>query len=155
MGNNIDLKKNIEKLEREVKKSRKLISQIRPVFYFLGFLTLIIFFLENIQNLQYLKNNISIISLIGISLLFGFLLFLYRENYRLGYGILEIIFGLLTIISLFENINNQPRVLDIEVYVKLVGGLYIIVRGMDNVFKNIENKRIGIWLKNTYNIGKK
>ncbi|MBA0885506.1 hypothetical protein EOD40_15580 [Flavobacterium sufflavum] len=151
----IDYKKNIEKLERQVKNSLKLINQIRPIFYFLGFFSTFCFFLENVQNLQYLKNNISTISLVGISLLFGFLLFLYRENYRLGYGILEIIVGLLTIISLFENMNNQSRVLDIEVYVKLGGGLYIIVRGMDNVFKNIENKRIGIWLKNTYGIGKK
>jgi len=157
MDNDIDYKKNIEKLESQVKNSLKLINQIRPIFYFLGLLTFIIFFLENIQNLEYFKNNISTVSIVGLSLLFGFLLFLYRENYRLGYGALEIIVGLLAILSLFERINNESFIynLNLEGYVKFGGGIYVIVRGMDNVFKSIKSKKIGVWLKKNYGIGKK
>jgi hypothetical protein len=35
---------------------------------------------------------------------------------------------------------------------KLLGGLYIMVRGQENVLKAIKNKKLGLWLKDIIGI---
>ena len=79
-------------------------------------------------------------------------LFLFRERFRAGYGIIEILVGLL---SIFNGFNRDDfNISQIEIYLKLGGGLYIIVRGLDNITKYFENKPFGFWLKKNLGIGK-
>lgn len=70
----------------------------------------------------------------------GVLLYAYRQRQRLSYGVFEFLFGLFVAVSVFlPNFNyNSLGVLNT---VQIVGGLYVMVRGLDNVGKGIEGTR--------------
>ena len=90
-----------------------------------------------------LKNATIIIILV----IFGFLLFEVREKRRQLYGFTEIGFGILTIVVVFyPNIilNNWDK------FLKIAAGLYIIVRGLDNLYKGSENRQIGSLLRRLF-----
>lgn len=70
----------------------------------------------------------------------AFFLFWYRSRHRISYGLTEIIFGTFISISVFLP-NFDYSALDTFDLLKIVGGLYIIVRGLDNFGKGIKNTR--------------
>lgn len=106
------------------------------------------------KNLQLILSTINIWGTIILILLLGVGLFIYREKQRLSYGIFEITVGVIAIISLFTPVDFSYKELtfDLNFNLKLLGGLYIMVRGQDNVLKAIRNKKLGLWIKDKIGI---
>jgi len=106
------------------------------------------------KNLQLILSTINIWGTIVLILLLGVGLFIYREKQRLSYGIFEITVGVIAIISLFTPVDFSYKELtfDLNFNLKLLGGLYIMVRGQDNVLKAIRNKKLGLWIKDKIGI---
>jgi len=74
----------------------------------------------------------------------GLLLYMYRCWFRLSYGIVEFFLGCYIAISLFFG-ANQLTFSTVD-WVKLLGGLYIVVRGFDNIGKGLESTRFSyLW----------
>lgn len=77
-------------------------------------------------------------------LLAGLLFFWWRERDHLSYGLFEVMVGLLissqSIVTL-----PAPYELSTAKSIQLVGGLYVMVRGFDNVDRSIEDTRLGGW----------
>lgn len=109
--------------------------------------------------LIYLKLNI-IISTINIwgtiiaIIVFGIILFIIRERQRLGYGIFEFLIGALSIIILFysDSFDYSKINFTTDIYLKIAAGLYIMVRGQDNIVKAIKDTKLGLKLRK-YKIG--
>lgn len=121
------------------------------------FLTLVILFAGFffLKYINVISQNFSVLILVILMFLCALFLFLFREIFRVGYGFIEIIVGLSSIISLFSDLKyDNSKISQMEIYLKLGGGLYIIVRGLDNVSKYFENKKFGFWLKKNFRIGK-
>lgn len=106
------------------------------------------------KNLQLILSTVNIWGTIVLILLLGVGLFIYREKQRLSYGIFEITVGVIAIISLFTPVDFSYKELtfDLNFNLKLLGGLYIMVRGQDNVLKAISNKKLGLWIKDKLGI---
>lgn len=82
-------------------------------------------------------------------LLAGLLFFWWRERDHLSYGLFEVMIGLLissqSIVTL-----PAPYELSTAKSIQLVGGLYVMVRGFDNVDRSIEDTRLGGWWKRLF-----
>jgi rRNA-processing protein FCF1 len=106
------------------------------------------------SNLQLLLETITVWGTIVVTMVLGILLFVFREKQRLGYGIFEFLVGIIVIILLFipSEFNLQEVKFNLDFNVKFLGGLYIMVRGQDNIVKSQKGKSLGFWLNN-YGIG--
>ncbi|MCY0989463.1 PIN domain-containing protein [Nannocystis sp. ILAH1] len=67
----------------------------------------------------------------------GGLLFWFRSRYRLAYGIAEVLFGLLATTQLTDSLGYNPAF-----FLQLAAGVYIVVRGLDNVGKGLQGTRM-------------
>lgn len=110
---------------------------------------------KSYENISSIIATINVWGTIILILFFGILLFVLREKQRLGYGLFEFLIGAVGIILLFEptKFNYDNMVFDMDFGIKLLGGLYIMVRGQDNIVKSLKNKKLGIMLKEKYGIG--
>lgn len=90
-----------------------------------------------------------------LTVLIGVLLYLMREKQKLAYGILEFIIGIAVIVYplSLKNFDYSKVDFNLEFDLKLLGGLYIIVRSIDNIVKSQQDKKIGLWLKDNIGIG--
>lgn len=102
------------------------------------------------NNLNIIISNINIWGTIILIIISGILLFIFREKQRLSYGVFEFLIGIFSIYILFSNVNfNYDKInFSIDFNIRLIGGLYIMVRGQDNIVKALKNTKIGIKLKN-------
>ena len=86
-------------------------------------------------------------------LLAGLLFFWWRERDRLSYGLFEVMIGLLissqSIVTL-----PAPYELSTAKSIQLVGGLYVMVRGLDNIDRSVEDTRFGGWWKRLFRSGR-
>ena len=74
--------------------------------------------------------------LLPIALVVGVALFIFRSRQRLGYGIVEVAIGLFaTYYSQKADLSNPDSI------VRVLAGLYIVVRGLDSVGKGIKGTR--------------
>ncbi|GAB3956907.1 hypothetical protein GCM10028805_48100 [Spirosoma harenae] len=87
-----------------------------------------------------------------VTFIASLVLYFIREKYRSGYGIFEFLVGL--IISFLVNPSSPEIITDPNLSLKILGGLYIMVRGLDNIVKGLEGRKQGIWLKENWGIGK-
>jgi hypothetical protein len=60
-----------------------------------------------------------------------------RQNIRVWYGVIESIVGIITAYIAFYQANNPQN---IDFAIKISAGLYIIVRGLDNIEKSFTKK---------------
>lgn len=67
----------------------------------------------------------------------------------------EFLVGVVAIIALFSPNEFDFKAINfnLDFNIKLVGGLYIMVRGQDNIVKSQKDKKFGLWLKDKYGIG--
>jgi hypothetical protein len=86
-------------------------------------------------------------------LLTGLLFFWWREHSRLSYGLFEAMVGLLissqSIVTL-----PAPYELSTAKSIQLLGGLYVMVRGLDNIDRSVEDTRFGGWWKRLFRSGR-
>jgi len=106
-------------------------------------------FADRIFSTLYVWGTIVLILFIGIGL------FILREKLRLSYGIFEFLVGVFAIILLFQpnKFNYSTIDFNLDFSIKLLGGLYIMVRGQDNIVKAIQDTRAGMYLRNKFGIG--
>ncbi len=107
---------------------------------------------------NFFKVLLAHINVIGLSLIFfvtGIVFFLWREKFRFSYGLFEFLIGFGAIVMTLYNdgfdyikLINNP-----EVDIKLIGGLYIMVRGQDNIVKGLNGTKVGVYLKEKFGIG--
>lgn len=78
-----------------------------------------------------------------ITMFLGLGIFWVRQNFRLPYALAEITVGILSVltsVSVAENGFPVALEANLNATIKLAGGLYVIVRGLDNFGKWIENR---------------
>lgn len=75
-------------------------------------------------------------------LLAGLLFFWWRERDHLSYGLFEVMVGLLIASQSIVTLP-APYELSTAKSIQLVGGLYVMVRGFDNIDRSIEDTRLG------------
>ncbi|MDP1841568.1 MAG: hypothetical protein Q8N31_03040 [Reyranella sp.] len=85
-------------------------------------------------------------------LLAGLLFFWWRERDHLSYGLFEVMIGLLISSQSIATLP-APYELSTAKSIQLVGGLYVMVRGFDNVDRSIEDTRLGGWWKRLFRRG--
>lgn len=83
---------------------------------------------------------------VGLPLL-GVALYWYRQRFRLSYGIFEFLIGAtMAYYVLFPNFSYS--MLSMVQGIQILGGLYVMVRGLDNIGKGVEGTRSEvIWRK--------
>ena len=85
-------------------------------------------------------------------LLAGLLFFWGRERDHLSYGLFEVMIGLLISSQSIVTLPS-PYELSTAKSIQLVGGLYVMVRGFDNIDRSIEDTRLGGWWKRLFRRG--
>lgn len=91
---------------------------------------------------------IEIVEFIGVGwmipllIIVAIILFYIRENWRIPYGYAEFIFGIIFAFSPFLFLEIIPNDYEIQINLlfKIIGGLYIMVRGQDNIAKGYKEK---------------
>ena len=121
---------------------------------FIGiFATLIAIFVY--KNIELIISTINVWGTIAVILFVGIGLFIFREKQRLAYGVFEFLVGVVAIISLFipKDFDFNTIKFNLDFNIKLIGGLYIMVRGQDNIVKALKDKKLGLILKDKFGIG--
>lgn len=78
-----------------------------------------------------------------VAILGGPILFLIRTRFQLSYGVLEVVVGLGAIFNTYRD-----TVYDAAFVLQVLGGLYVVVRGLDNMEKGLEGTPFeGRWRK--------
>ncbi|HQS24146.1 MAG TPA: PIN domain-containing protein, partial [Sediminibacterium sp.] len=126
------LKEEILTYERSERKTlivEILIGVLVTVFAYLIF-----------KNIGKIVATIQVWGTITLILISGVALFVFRERRRLSYGVVEFLVGALAIIILFQpdNFNLSKVKFNFEFILKIFAGLYIMVRGQDNIIKAIK-----------------
>ncbi|MEO7044936.1 MAG: hypothetical protein ABI091_06480 [Ferruginibacter sp.] len=151
----------LESIPKEEPKPENLIYEIqeyskkenKKIFYgFIGgFILGIIAFIIYI-NINFIVSSINVWTTIILTIILSFVLYLIREKWRLPYGFLEFSVGVFSIVILFYpsrfNFNLMP--LDSTFFIKIIGGLYIMVRGIDNMMKAIKDTQLGLSIKDLF-----
>lgn len=81
--------------------------------------------------------------------LLGIMFYWYRERYRLRYGVSELFFGIFACYYPFFPDFDYSK-FNITHTIQIVGGLYVIVRGLDNIGKAIDGTKIGEYWKKIF-----
>lgn len=107
------------------------------------------------QHIQSIISTVNVWGTVIAAILLSILLFAIREKQRLAYGVFEFTVGIAAIILLFTpaSFNFSSISFDINFNIKLLGGLYIMVRGQDNIVKGLKNTKAGFYLRDKLGIG--
>jgi hypothetical protein len=97
-------------------------------------IVLVVMLVVAATHLAWMRGHLNEYVLILLILLLAFGLYLIRYFFRFAYGIVEIFIGLL---SIFGAMARAPQIVDDStttlLLVQIAAGIYIIVRGIDNV----------------------
>ncbi|EQA5827627.1 TPA: PIN domain-containing protein [Escherichia coli] len=99
------------------------------------------------SNIEVLVSTITVWgTMVGLPVL-GLILFWYRENFRLSYGVFEFCIGvIMSYYVLFPTFDYSS--LGIKEGIQILGGLYAMVRGLDNIGKGVIGTRLEtLWMK--------
>lgn len=134
---------NLKILELEDPSSvPKLQMKVIKTFIFttLGLIVALIFLIFTFSTD---KTIFNFCACIFTSVYSGLYLWFLRKKLRLLYGVIEIIVGIIAVIVVLRSINYsyQLLALPIEKMMSFVGGLYIMVRGIDNCFQSEKGKK--------------
>lgn len=101
-------------------------------------------------NLNHIVATINIWGTIVLILFIGVMLFVFREKQKFSYGVFEFLVGVITIILIFNNEHFDLKKIQftLDFNIRLLAGLYIMVRGQDNIVKSLKDKKFGLMLKN-------
>ena len=99
-----------------------------------GFALSLIAFLIYI-NIQRIISSGGVWLTISLLVLLSFTLYIIREKWRLPYGFLEFSVGIFSVWAVFFQNNFQYKILSLDAnfFIRIIGGLYIMVRGIDNM----------------------
>lgn len=99
------------------------------------------------SNIDLLVSTITVWgTMVGLPVL-GLALFWYRENFRLSYGAFEFCVGVIMSYYVFFPSFSYSG-LGVTDGIQILGGLYVMVRGLDNIGKGIAGTRLeSLWQK--------
>jgi len=87
-------------------------------------------------------------------LLLGISLFVFREKQKVSYGITEFILGAITAIYYLPFWSDYSQIVEhSDTSLKIAGGLYIMVRGQDNIIKGLQGTKLGLQIKTLTGVG--
>ena len=134
----VHVQKN-EDVEKKVNKLNEVVMRSLILNILIGVLSSII---ANIlfSHSKDIFGKINIWGTIVLVPLVGVLLYYLRSKFRLFYGITESLIGVSTSLRVFIPSFNYSSIHTSELF-QILGGLYIIVRGMDNIGKGLENTK--------------
>ena len=122
-----------------VERDRQLVRMVLGIV--LG--VLFIFIFDNLKTIvERLPEWLTLILFVALAMA----LFVFRERHRTTYGTTELVFGLGTLhFALhdfaFSTHNTTTQIITISF--KILGSLYIMVRGLDNIHKGLSNSNLG------------
>lgn len=107
---------------------------------------------------MFLKEIAAALHIWGMLLLFliiGIALFFWREKLKFSYGLFEFLAGFITILIALmpSNFDFKTIIVDPELELKILGGLYIMVRGQDNIVKGLKGTKYGIFVQEKLRLG--
>ena len=79
----------------------------------------------------------------------GIALYWYRQKYRLSYGLFEYFVGLMMTYYVFFPSFNYASLTALE-GIQIIGGVYVMVRGLDNISNGIEGSRFDLLWKRLF-----
>lgn len=145
--------KNYKKTEINDLKNKENITEFQNRKFIYGlacgiFLMIITYLIK--ENFTSIYNSLNIWGTLLLLFLSGIIFFLFRTNFRLAYGIVEIIFGFYITSRTFIENNFEYSNIDIVQVIQIIGGIYVMVRGFSNVDDGIKGTLFEpIWNKIT------
>lgn len=141
---------NNEKVNQDIQKQTTKFNNQQNKSVILGFLLgfiiamlLVIIYL----NFDTILQTINVWGTIISTLIISIVLFIFRELKQLMYGAVEFFIGIASVILIFyPDFDYSGLVTDSFFIIKIIGGLYIMVRGLDNIYKALEGKKIRLWI---------
>ncbi len=139
-----------EPINLEIKESADQVVSSQKRYIFSSFILGVVTSLLGSLVYSYINLLISTITIWGTMIalpLMGIALFWYRENYRLSYGVFEFCVGVIMAYYVFFPSFNYSN-LGVTQGIQVLGGLYVMVRGLDNIGKGVEGTRVhSLWKK--------
>jgi len=132
---NKKLSEEIEELKNKFQK-RIIISFVAGILLTLA-VVLAYFYIEYVVNTLNIWGTILILPILGI------LFFYIRAKWRLFYGLTELLVGIFTALLIFlpsfdfSSLSTKPFS-----FLQILGGLYIMVRGLDNIGKGLRATKL-------------
>jgi predicted nucleic acid-binding protein len=135
----------VESIARQVVRKQKTYLALSIILGFLASL----FGNFTYSHLPYLIQTFHVWGVVIAVPIIGIALYWARERFRLFYGTFECLIGLIMAwSSLLPKFDHSE--LNLGFGIKLLGGLYVIVRGLDNVGKGIEGTRMEVLWKRIF-----
>ena len=134
---NVEIESNADKVVSSQKRYLYISVFIGGIIALVGYLIF--------KNINFLVSTITVWGTILGLPIFGLALFWYRENFRLSYGVFEISVGfIMSGYAFFPTFNYSG--LGVTEGIQILGGLYVMVRGLDNIGKGIIGTRMeSVW----------
>ncbi|KAF0138878.1 MAG: hypothetical protein FD122_3656 [Stygiobacter sp.] len=103
---------------------------------------------------QALIQKLDATGTISVAIFLAFGLFYFRERQRIAYGVIEFLVGLSSIALIFyPAVDHEQLKFDFSFSIKFLGGLYVMIQGLDNIVKGLAKTKTGEILKYKYRIG--
>jgi ABC-type proline/glycine betaine transport system permease subunit len=97
------------------------------------------------QNSQRIIATANVWGTCSSLLIMGLMLYWIRSRWRLTYGFFEYLIGALGSMAVFWPDFDYAQLTTLR-SIQVVGGLYVMVRGLDNIGKGLESTRwAGLW----------
>ncbi|GLU50548.1 PIN domain-containing protein [Dyadobacter frigoris] len=144
-------KGNENLLKDEIKSSEN--QQFRNFLITIGaslLMSFIVFYIY--PNFGYLYSKTGPAFFLIVSILIAGLMYKFKQVNLTFYAIIEYVVGILTIFFLLRTSNFELSAVseDFSFSMKLAAGLYVMVRGLDNWNKSIDNERISVWIRHQF-----
>lgn len=108
------------------------------LFAVIGGLAAVVLRLKHAQLFAFLASKPAALIVIA-ALLAGVALYAFRQRFRASYGAIEAMIG----VWIVANALPLTAALDVSVGLQVIGGLYVVVRGLDNVGNGLKETRYG------------
>ena len=89
------------------------------------------------QNIDKIIETVNIWGTVFLVILSAFFLYFLRGRMRLSYGITEFLFGIIVSVRTFYPDFDLKNLKSIIIF-QIVAGLYIMIRGLDNIGKGLK-----------------
>jgi rRNA-processing protein FCF1 len=100
-------------------------------------------------NLSYLVATFSVWGTLVALPTLGILLYWCRQKYRLSYGVFEFAVGMSMAYYVFFPSGGYSKLTVVQ-GIQILGGLYVMVRGLDNIGKGVEGTRAEVVWKSWF-----
>ncbi len=94
------------------------------------------------NNFQRIYETLNVWGTLFLLFASGIIFFLFRTNYRMFYGTLEFLFGFYVATRVFTEKHFDYASIGLVEVIQIVGGIYVMVRGLSNIDDGIKGTRL-------------